>query len=140
MRADADALVIGAGPAGAATAIWLAEAGWHVVLVERHTYPRQKVCGECISAGSLPLLDALGVGAAFREMAGPELRRVGWMGRYDTVVAQFPPCEGGGYRYGRAVGRDRLDELLIERARAMGVDVLQPAKVNSARGATLPTA
>ena len=134
MRADADALVIGAGPAGAATAIWLAAGGWRVVLVEQHAYPRQKVCGECISAGGLSLLDALGVGPAFREVAGPELRHVAWMGRHDTVVADFPPCEDGSYRYGRAVGRDRLDELLVERARALGVDVMQPAKVRSVRG------
>ena len=135
MRFDADALVIGAGPAGAATAIWLTAAGWRVVLVERHAYPRQKVCGECISAGSLSLLDALGVGAAVREMAGPELRQVGWIGARATVIAQFPPCTAGGDRYGRAIGRDRLDDLLLDRARGLGVEVLQPATVCAVGGA-----
>ncbi|HVC00710.1 MAG TPA: FAD-dependent oxidoreductase [Steroidobacteraceae bacterium] len=134
MLLDADALVIGAGPAGAATAIWLAGAGWRVVLVEQHAYPRQKVCGECLSAGSLSLLDALGVGAAVREIAGPELRRVGWIGARATVVAPFPPCTAGADRYGRAIGRDRLDELLLERARGMGVEVLQPATVRAVAG------
>lgn len=134
MRLDADALVIGAGPAGAATAIWLAAGGWRVVLVEQHAYPRQKVCGECLSAGSLSLLDALGVGAELREIAGPELRRVGWIGPRATVVAPFPPCTVGGDRYGRAVGRDRLDELLLERARGLGVEVLQPATVCAVGG------
>ena len=80
MQIIADALVIGAGPAGCASAILLARAGWHVILVEQSAYPRQKVCGECISAGSLELFDSLGVGAAFRTMAGPQLSRVGWMG------------------------------------------------------------
>ncbi len=135
MRVDADVLVIGAGPAGAATAIWLAAAGWRVVLVEQHAYPRQKVCGECLSAGCLALLDALGVGAAVRDTAGPELRQVCWIGRGATLVAKFPPCMTGGDRYGRAVGRDRLDELLLERARGLGVEVLQPATVCTVAGA-----
>jgi 2-polyprenyl-6-methoxyphenol hydroxylase-like FAD-dependent oxidoreductase len=135
MSSDADALVVGAGPAGAAAAIWLAAGGWRVILVEQHAYPRQKVCGECISAGGLSLLDELGVGATLRRMAGPELRQVGWMGVGETVIADFPPCTVGPYRYGRAVGRDHLDELLLERARDLGVEILQPAKVRAVHGA-----
>jgi len=57
------------------------------------------------------------------------------MGSGETVVADFPPCTVGPYRYGRAVGRDRLDELLLERARDLGVEVLQPAKVRALHGA-----
>src|ERR1700728_3861100 len=78
-RVDADVLVIGAGPAGASTAILLKLAGWRVILVEKSSYPRQKVCGECLSAASLALLDQLGVGAAVQDRAGPELHQVGWM-------------------------------------------------------------
>ena len=133
MDDKADALIIGAGPAGAATAILLAQAGWKVILAEQKHFPRQKVCGECISAGSLPLLDALGVGTEFRHTAGPELRRVGWIGRGAMIAADFPPCCGP-YAYGRAMGRDRLDELLLQRARSLGVSVLQPVKVRRVSG------
>jgi len=42
MKADADALVIGAGPAGAASAILLAQAGWQVILVEQSLYPGRR--------------------------------------------------------------------------------------------------
>ena len=132
---DVDALVTGAGPAGSAVAIGLACAGWRVLLVEQHAFPRQKVCGECVSAGSLQLLDELGVGAALARIAGPELRQVGWMGAAGMVVADFPRCDVGGHGFGRAVGRDLLDELLLERARAAGVEVLQPARVRRLRGA-----
>jgi 2-polyprenyl-6-methoxyphenol hydroxylase-like FAD-dependent oxidoreductase len=130
----ADALVIGAGPAGCASAILLAQAGWNVTLIEQSEYPRQKVCGECISAGNLELFDALGIGEAFRDMAGPELSRVGWMGSLALLAADFPACSAGAYAYGRAIGRDRLDGLLVERARSVGVRVLQPAKVRAVRG------
>ena len=56
-----DALVIGGGPGGATAALLLARAGWSVALVERKTFPRRKVCGEYLSATTLPLLEHLGV-------------------------------------------------------------------------------
>lgn len=134
MEFDADALVIGAGPAGSATAILLSVAGWRVALVEQHEFPRQKVCGECISAGSLALLDELGIGVPFRRAAGPPLSRVAWIGNRSMIEAEFPRCDGGGDAYGRALGRDVLDALLIHRARDLGVGILQPAKVERLRG------
>ena len=140
MAFDCDALVIGAGVAGTSTAILLAQAGWRVVVVEQHAYPRRKVCGECIAAGNLVLLDELGIGAAFRSAAGPELRRVGWMDAAATVSADMPPCSSGPYPYGRALGRDRLDTLLLQRARSLGVVVLQPAKLSGPPHARAPRA
>jgi 2-polyprenyl-6-methoxyphenol hydroxylase-like FAD-dependent oxidoreductase len=130
-----DALVIGAGPAGSATAILLALAGWEVVLVEQDTYPRRKVCGECLSPACLVLLDELGVGAGVRAHAGPELRHIGWMSKASTVFADFPVCAQGPYRYGRALRREHLDGLLVNRALALGVSVLQPARVRAVHGA-----
>ena len=103
MTTTADALVMGAGPAGTATAILLARAGWQVVLVEQDSFPRRKVCGECITAGTLALLDELGIGAGVRAHAGPELRQVGWMSESATLIADFPVCTPGPYRYGRAL-------------------------------------
>jgi 2-polyprenyl-6-methoxyphenol hydroxylase-like FAD-dependent oxidoreductase len=133
MRGQVDALVIGAGPGGAATAILLAKAGWRVVLVEQHAYPRQKVCGECLTPASLALLDELGVGAAVLRHAGPALTQTGWMSQAPTLVANLP-ASAGRHRYGRALGRDALDSLLVARARALGVEVLQPARVTAVQG------
>src|SRR5450631_4096542 len=134
MNFDCDALVIGAGPAGTASAILLAQAGWRVIIVEQHAYPRRKVCGECIAAGNLELLDELGIGPDFRRVAGPELRRIGWMSASSTSTADMPPCAGGLYRYGRAVGRDWLDMKLLQRARSLGVVALQPARARAVDG------
>jgi 2-polyprenyl-6-methoxyphenol hydroxylase-like FAD-dependent oxidoreductase len=133
MTGPVDALVVGAGPGGAAAAILLATAGWRVVLVEQQAYPRQKVCGECLTPASLALLDELGVGAAVLRQAGPALRQAGWMSHAPTIVANLP-VSGGRHRYGRALGRDALDSLLVARARAVGVEVLQPARVRAVRG------
>jgi flavin-dependent dehydrogenase len=48
----ADAIVVGAGPAGAATAILLAETGRSVVVLDRAERPRPKICGEYLSPAS----------------------------------------------------------------------------------------
>ena len=71
-----DAIIVGAGPAGSTAAILLAREGWRVALIEKQVFPRRKVCGECIAASNLPLLDGLGIGDAFAALAGPELREV----------------------------------------------------------------
>ena len=131
MTRAVDALVIGAGPAGSATAILLARAGWEVVLVEQDVYPRRKVCGECVGAAGLALLDELGIGAGVRAHAGPELRDVGFMSQAATVIADFPPVATGPYRYGRALRREHLDKLLVDRAAATGVQVMQPVRVRA---------
>ena len=129
-----DVLVIGAGPAGAAIAILLARAGWSVALVEKQPFPRRKVCGECIAASNLPLLDALGIGPAFSQSAGPALRRVALLHGRRTVEAALPSAADARHPWGRALGRERLDTLLLEAARAAGAKVLQPWAVQSLEG------
>ena len=57
----ADVIVVGAGPAGAAVAILLAEHGLDVVVFDRATLPRPKICGEYLSPEAGRLLDRLGV-------------------------------------------------------------------------------
>lgn len=134
MSAARDAIIIGAGPAGASAAILLARAGWSVTLLEATPFPRRKVCGECIAAGNLPLLDALGLGEELRRRAGPELRRVAlWYGD-ERITAALPALAAGDSPWGRAVGREHLDLLLLERARAAGAAVLQPCRALAVRG------
>lgn len=118
-----DAIIIGGGPAGAATAIALARQGRSVVVVEKAAFPRRKVCGEFISAASLGLLDELGVGDHVRALAGPEVQRVGLFAAGPAIAASMPSGRAG---FGQALGRDVLDGLLLEAAAEAGVTVLQP--------------
>lgn len=58
----ADVVVIGAGPAGSATALFLARRGYAVTLLDRAAFPRGKVCGEYLTPGAVRLLrDEIGV-------------------------------------------------------------------------------
>jgi 2-polyprenyl-6-methoxyphenol hydroxylase-like FAD-dependent oxidoreductase len=134
MRTRFDAVVVGAGPAGASAALLLARAGWSVALVERQRFPRRKVCGECIAASNLPLLEALGVGAAIARLAGAELRRVALMHGGATIVAPLPPADAPAPCFGRALGREQLDTLLADAAEAAGATRWQPWSLQAIEG------
>jgi len=137
MTTRLDAIIVGAGPAGASAAILLASAGWSVALIEKSIFPRRKVCGECVAASNFPLLEALGIGPDFSAQAGPELRQTAVMRGAHSVVADLPPAPHAQHPWGRALGREILDTLLLERARAVGATVMQPwavQKISSAAG------
>lgn len=124
-----DALVIGAGPAGSTAAFCLASAGWSVAIVEKSVFPRRKVCGEYLSPTNAPLLKALGVDTDIRRAAGPQVRRIGVFARDGVVTARMPSFEGSSEPWGRALGREKLDPLLLGRARSAGAKLWQPCAV-----------
>lgn len=130
----ADAIIVGAGPAGSSAAILLAQAGWSVVLVEKLEFPRRKVCGECVAASNLDLFDALGIGDDFARLAGADLRVVRLMSGSHAVDSDLPANVRGAHRWGRALGREHLDTLLLARAKSLGVTVLQPWSVREVTG------
>ena len=56
-----DALVVGGGPAGAATGYWLAEAGHRVLVVEKKHFPREKTCGDGLTPRAVRQLHDMGL-------------------------------------------------------------------------------
>lgn len=121
-----DAIVIGAGPSGSSVALALCGQGRAVAIIERSEFPRRKVCGEFMSAINLELLDRLGAGAAIRAKAGPEVRRVALFASGPGIDAGMPRAAGDAF--GRALGRDVLDGILLDAARNAGADVFQPCR------------
>jgi len=122
----ADVVVVGAGPAGAAAAITLAEAGRHVVLVDKAAFPRDKICGDGLTTGALRLLEGLGVepGAIASWTPVTDVHISSPSGR----VATFPLPRGRG-AYAVIARRTDLDAAIVDRARAVGAVVVEKAEV-----------
>jgi menaquinone-9 beta-reductase len=111
-----DVLVIGAGVAGATASILAAQSGLKVLLVESKSFPREKVCGGCLNARSVAMLDRLQVLDALRDEGAVELNRfhvqlgsLGYCWNLPTMLS---------------VRRSTLDSLLVERAKCVGVRYL----------------
>ena len=82
---DADAIVVGGGPAGSTIAAALAEAGHRVLLLDKARFPRHKPCSDYINAGAVQLLDQMGILRTKRDFIA--LRDDRWFG--DLVASKF---------------------------------------------------
>lgn len=121
-----DALIIGAGPAGATLGLLLARAGWSTAIVEKKNFPRRKVCGEFISATNLPLLQDIGIADFYMTHGGPEVHRVGLFAANSILTSAMPSTDSASGKWGRAFGREHLDNLLLNKAKCAGAEVWQP--------------
>jgi flavin-dependent dehydrogenase len=130
---DYDVIVVGAGVAGSASAIFLGREGRRVLLLDRATFPRHKVCGEGIMPSGVAILEALGVLPAILEQGGAHVQGLRFRSRAGTwAQADFPPTANGPAR-GVVVRRYELDNILLQQARATpGVTVREGWVVTSA--------
>ena len=56
-----DAVIVGAGPAGASAAYYLAKGGKKVLLLEKKKFPRDKICGDAVCKTGIEILSEMGV-------------------------------------------------------------------------------
>ncbi len=121
-----DVLIAGAGPAGSATAFWLARAGYHVVLVDRCSFPRDKPCSEYLGPGAADRLDRIGVlDELWRRGAQPLTGTTVVTSRGSTLTGKF--AQATSQRpdaVGLSVTRRVLDEVLLHRALEAGAGFL----------------
>jgi geranylgeranyl reductase family protein len=127
-RTNWDALVVGAGPSGAAAAHWLAEAGHRVLVVEKKAFPREKTCGDGLTPRAVRQLHDMGLADplseylrfdGLRSIAHGITLELEWPDHPD-----FPP-------YGYVVRRRDLDEMVAERAVKSGATLWTEAEAVS---------
>jgi flavin-dependent dehydrogenase len=109
-----DAIIAGAGPAGAMAAIVLARAGARVVVVDRDRFPRDKLCGDTLNPGAVRLLEAYGLRGGPLD-CGRMLKGMHVTGPTASVRAAYGPSSPA-----LAITRRALDTWLIDRAVAAG--------------------
>lgn len=125
---DAEAIVVGGGPAGSTFAAALAEAGHRVLLLDKARFPRHKACSDYINPAGTQLLAEMGV---LDEAISHGASRMEGMTIHapdgGIFTANYEKAEPG--RAALGLSRFQLDNLLLERAQAAGVTVCERAHV-----------
>jgi menaquinone-9 beta-reductase len=109
-----DVAIVGAGPAGSVAAAILAERGKRVLLIEKSSWPREKVCGGCLSAVAVQSLESAGLASVLRG-AGPIERAVWHTGGQSVSMSTYG---------GAAILRSDLDAALVSQAVQRGCTFL----------------
>lgn len=121
LKTQADLVIIGAGPAGIATAIAAAGRGLRVLVADARTPPIDKPCGEGLLPEAVKALRALGIPLA--PSFGFPIAGIRFVKKSGSVSAEFPGAGGFGVR------RVQLHRLLVSRAEKAGVSFLWGERV-----------
>jgi menaquinone-9 beta-reductase len=121
-----DVAIVGAGPAGSTCAAFCAAAGLRTLVLEREKIPREKVCGDCVNPACWSVLERLEVAQQIRNSAHGVLERVEFISIGGRKLRVNLPR---GDRSEIAIKRSLLDQILLNRARALGAEVREEATV-----------
>ncbi len=121
VKTQADVIVVGAGPGGAAAAYYLAQEGFDVIALEKSFFPREKVCGDGLTPRAVRELQLINL---------PTPREDGWIPNWGLRMVggghrlEFPWHEQDSFpHYGLSLARHSFDHKLAEHARSAGADV-----------------
>lgn len=115
-----DAVIIGAGPAGCAAGIKLAQKGFKTAILEKSPFPRHKVCGEFFSPGSAVLWKELGVFDKIKKLGPGEINEASlFFAGQKTIKKTFDESSGPAY----TLSRYAFDRLMLEHAKESGCRV-----------------
>jgi len=124
---EADVIVVGAGPAGSTTAFYLAQAGLDVLLLEKSTFPREKVCGDGLTPRGVKGLVGMGISVSEQDgwIRNKGLRVIGGGKRLELPWPELSSYPG----YGLVRPRTDLDQMLARRAQQAGARLREAVTV-----------
>lgn len=117
---EADVVIVGAGPGGASTAYHMATLGLNVIVIDKATFPRDKVCGDGLTPAAVSEIQLMGVDTS-GWMRNRGLRVIGGG---NTCFFEWPE-QASLPGYGMARMRSELDHDLIRRAVESGAQLLE---------------
>lgn len=124
-REERDVIVVGAGPGGATTATILAQKGYDVLLLDRKSFPRDKICGDAVPAGAIELMHRLGMGERIKEAEEkgelyPLYQMLLVSPRNHELIAEFHKGEHGADSY--VAPRIYFDDIIQKHAVESGAE------------------
>jgi geranylgeranyl reductase family protein len=121
---EAEITVVGAGPAGSIAAFTLAERGHDVILIDKHSFPRDKACGDGLTSSAVAFLHEFGLEQVLVGAQPIEAVRVfvDWRERESTTMHAG---SSGRSHHACCIPREQLDHALVELACAAGARLVQ---------------
>jgi geranylgeranyl reductase family protein len=126
-----DVVVVGAGPAGATTALLLARAGASVLLLDRARFPRDKACSEYLSPATTEILVRLGGGIVDAVEGSAHAKLYGMKVVAPGGAAMCGRFRGGPRPYSFALPRTTFDSILVTAAARAGARVCEATTVDN---------
>jgi len=124
-----DVIIVGAGPAGATAAFHLARAGVKTALVDKQTFPRDKVCGDGVVARILTRLEKMGL-SNWIETYGFNAPQELLFSAPNGEALRFQPDYRSNFCYGRVIPRLELDAAIVGQAVKAGAELLEGVKLS----------
>jgi flavin-dependent dehydrogenase len=112
-----DVIIVGGGLAGLTCALHLSDKKKQVLLIEKNSFPKHKVCGEYISNEVLPYLNSLGINPV--QQGAKQISKVQLSTVKSNTINGTLPLGGFG------MSRYCIDKLMADKAIENGVDILQ---------------
>jgi menaquinone-9 beta-reductase len=126
----ADVIIVGAGPAGSTAAYHLATAGLDVLVLEKTSFPREKVCGDGLTPRAVKALTSMGLPVRDTDgwLLNKGLRIIGGGGRIELDWPDLSVFPG----YGAVRTRTDFDQMLARHAQKAGARLLENMTVTGA--------
>jgi menaquinone-9 beta-reductase len=125
MKQETDIVIIGGGPAGSTTALYLSNIGYDITLIEKKKFPRETLCGEFLSKEVTDILKELNIFKEFVSLKPNQLKSFRAVNDSGTELHSDLNFEA------YAMKRSIFDSLLLENAKEQNVNIIQPAIVRS---------
>jgi menaquinone-9 beta-reductase len=122
-KLETQILIIGGGPAGSTTALYLSRLGYKIILVEKKVFPRETLCGEFLSKEVTDVLKELNI---FDDFINLKPTRINSFKAVDSSGIEVR-CDINFEAF--ALKRSVFDTFLLEKARSRMINIIQPAEV-----------